>query len=81
LNEGVVESFEKLEMVMGGRCFSREMTPNTPTEGQPSGLMITTLMLRLSQLNPLTLTQLNTFWWISKILLRMSEKLNLPYQS
>jgi hypothetical protein len=50
--------------------FDRKMTPNTPTEGQPSGFKVTALILWLGQLNSLTLIPLNTFGWISRILLR-----------
>jgi hypothetical protein len=44
LEDGLVESFEELEVEEGKESFSKIMTPNTPQNWQQSGLKTTTSM-------------------------------------
>ena len=60
LDDGLVESYEKLEMAEGRGYFSKTMTPNTPPKGQHNGLKTMTFKSFPGLPNPLTSTLLST---------------------
>jgi len=70
LDDGVVESFDKLEVPEEDRLFQQDNDPNTLPRRLSSGLKTITSKCLTGLPNSLTLTLLSTFGCISKGLCR-----------